>query len=249
MNVRTFGRCLAAVRVEAAVAAAVLAAAGCTALPKDPEKTLERVQQRHVLRVGLVESPPWVLRASGGPGGDPGGAEVQLVRQFAASLGATPEWIWGGEQEHLQALERYQLDLVVGGLDASTPWQKKIGVTRPYFVEKIVVGFPKHSGVPGSLNGVKVAVENGDISGAFLAKKHAIPVQVGTVSKVTGPIAGPVWRLERIGFKPTGFDLFERKHVMAVPPGENAILKRLGDFLQSQKSSVTPLLQASEPQP
>src|SRR4051812_3937490 len=96
---------------------ALLAGAGCGNLPRDPKHTLDRVTQSKRLRVGLVENPPWVTH---GPGG-PAGAEVALVRQFAESLGATPDWIWGGEQRHMQALETYELDLLAGGVEASTP--------------------------------------------------------------------------------------------------------------------------------
>ena len=62
--------------------------AGCGKLPRDPEETLSRVQQSKRLRVGLVEHPPWVVRTAG----EPSGAEVELVKQFASDVGATPEW-------------------------------------------------------------------------------------------------------------------------------------------------------------
>src|SRR4051812_23710893 len=88
-------------------------AAACGTLPRDPKKTLDRVLQQKHINVGLVENSPWVVRAAS----EPSGAEVQLIRDFADSLGATPDWFWGGEQEHFEALERFELDLVIGGLD------------------------------------------------------------------------------------------------------------------------------------
>lgn len=106
---------------------------------------MERVRQQKRMRVGLVENAPWVRHGQG----DPSGAEVQLVRDFATSLGAAPEWFWGGEQQHLEALERFELDLVIGGLDASTPWAQKIGLTRQYYTERILVGIP--AGTPNPI--------------------------------------------------------------------------------------------------
>ena len=95
-------------------------------MPRDPEGTLKKVEQRRTIRVGLVENAPWVIRS----GDQPLGVEPQLVRDLAASLGAAPEWHWGSEQEHMEALETYDLDLVIGGLESNTPWSKKIGLTR-----------------------------------------------------------------------------------------------------------------------
>ena len=99
--------------------------AACSNLPRDPKETLRTVQTRP-MRVGLVEHAPWVIRTTG----EPAGVEVDLVRQFAAALGTTPEWNWGGEQEQLEALEEYQLDLVIGGFTDRTPWRKYVGLTR-----------------------------------------------------------------------------------------------------------------------
>jgi ABC-type amino acid transport substrate-binding protein len=147
-------------------------------LPRDPEKTLQHVQQRHVIRVGLVESPPWIIRSTP----EPSGIEVQLMREFAQSLSAAPQWFWDTDQRDMEALEHYQLDLVIANLDAKTPWAKTVGLTPPYFDERR----------------------------AFLP---------GTPSR---PI--------------------ERKHVIAVPPGENGWLYRLAAFLQQHKSEVQPLL-------
>lgn len=122
----------AIIRPPAAVALALLLTTACTQLPRDPQHTLQQVQQHHVIRVGLVESPPWIVR--GAP--EPSGIEVQLIREFAQSLSATPQWFWDTGQRHLEALEQYRLDLVAANLDAKTPWAKKIGLTPPYFDER-----------------------------------------------------------------------------------------------------------------
>jgi polar amino acid transport system substrate-binding protein len=224
------------------IALLLMTATACSTLPRDPEKTLEHVQQRHQVRVGLVENPPWVVRTPD----EPAGVEVELARSFAQSLGASPEWFWGTEQHHMEALEQFELDLVIGGLEGTTPWSKTISLTRPYFEEAIVVGMPPGVQAPDQLNGVRVTVHGGDVAAAYLMKKDAIPVRVTDVSHAGGPVAAPAWRVEKMGFTPTQFRLLDRTHVMAVPPGENGWLKRLGDFLQSKKTNVEGLLEASE---
>lgn len=128
---------------------------GCGTLPRDPERTSERVGQEHQVRVGLVENPPWVIR----PAGEPAGVEVELARQFAASLGSKPKWFWGSEQHHMEALEHFELDLVLCGLNATTPWSKRVGLTRPYFEEEFTVGVPSGTPPPDTLRGLKVAAK------------------------------------------------------------------------------------------
>lgn len=117
-------------------------AASCSNLPRDPKETLRHVQDGGRLRVGLVEHPPWVVRGSG----EPAGAEVELVRRFAKELGATPEWHWGGEQEQMEALERYELDLLIGGFTSKTPWSKYVGLTSPYIEKQVMATPPGENG-------------------------------------------------------------------------------------------------------
>jgi polar amino acid transport system substrate-binding protein len=145
----------------------VFVAHGCANLPRDPKKTLRQLQSRPI-RVGLVENPPWVVRSSG----EPSGVEVDLIRNFASELGTTAEWHWGGEQKQLEALEYYQLDIVLGGLTDQTPWRKYVALTSPYFEDS-----------------------------------------------------------EKL------------KHVIAVPPGENALVKRLDEFLYKKRFEIPNLLQ------
>jgi hypothetical protein len=106
------------------------ALAGCD-LPRDPEGTLERVRGG-VLRAGVCEIPPWVVRE----GDRPLGVEPALLQRFAAGLDARIEWQWGSAEEHLAALEHHRLDLAACGLERSTPWRKRVGLTLPYHVER-----------------------------------------------------------------------------------------------------------------
>ena len=105
-----------------------LLTAGCGAFPADPKDTLERVTGG-VLRVGVSPNPPHTeVRGSA----EPIGHEVVLVREFAATLPAEIEWTVGGEEMLILALEDGDLDLVIGGLTADTPWTEHAAITKPY---------------------------------------------------------------------------------------------------------------------
>lgn len=106
---------------------AVLGAVACE-LPRDPEGTLGRVRGG-VLRVGVVDAPPWVIR---GQGGAPRGREVEAVTRLAQGLGARVDWVPGGETRLMAALQGRTLDLVIGGLVADSPYGAEVGLTRPY---------------------------------------------------------------------------------------------------------------------
>ncbi len=210
------------------VTAAVCAACG---IPRDPEGTLARVRGG-VVRVGVVHNPPWAaLDASG----EAAGVEPGLVRELAAELGARVEWVPGGESELLAALEHRGLDLVIGGLSAVSPWSPKLGLSRPYYADTLAV-----AGVPAgrSLRGVRVGVEPGRAGAAELEARGAVPVPVADLGAFAGPVAAPVWRLERLGLGAAGEVLAQEQRVFAVPPGENGWLTRVERFLHARRSSI-----------
>jgi ABC-type amino acid transport substrate-binding protein len=100
--------------------------AGCH-FPDDPDGTLDRVHNGR-LRAGLSVRGPWTRVVDGRPAGP----EARLIEDFAAELNAQIEWTVGSESDLLAALERRDLDLVVGGLTDDTPWRDRIGLTEPY---------------------------------------------------------------------------------------------------------------------
>lgn len=103
--------------------------AGCAGgFPADPDGTLDRVEGG-VLRVGVSAHSPWTEVT---PGGEPAGLEVDLVTEFAESLGAEVEWTASGEEDLMAQLDRSELDLVVGGLTAASPWAEVSALTYPY---------------------------------------------------------------------------------------------------------------------
>jgi polar amino acid transport system substrate-binding protein len=213
----------------------LLLTCGCHSLPRDPKSTLNLVHRRP-LRVGLIENAPWVVR----DGDEPTGTEVDLVREFAAQLGTTPKWHWGGEEEQIEALEHFALDLVIGGMSSRTPWKQKIGLTSPYFKETIRVGSLLSQPI-SSLNGMTVGVLD-DQTAALVAAKGGRVIRVSNTSDAS-LIAGPDWQLQQLNVSVSDMELDSRKHVMAVPPGENAFIKRLDEFLYSRRGSVASLLQ------
>src|SRR4051794_36582088 len=160
-----------------------LALAGCTNLPRDPELTLERIKNQRRIRVGITEHPPWVIRTFSG---EPAGAEVELVRRLSSELGATPDWYWGSETQHMRAASKFELDLVIAGLDADAPWSEVVGLTRPYFEERILVGVPPSESVPGALDGVTVAIHRGESAAAKLIEHHAKPHRVPEIVPAIG---------------------------------------------------------------
>jgi ABC-type amino acid transport substrate-binding protein len=102
-------------------------AASC-ALPRDPEKTSERISSRHELRVGVTDNPPWTSASHA----EPQGIEPDLVRRFASKLGAHVVWTRASETQLVQALKHHELDVAVGGFDKKTQWSASAGVTQPF---------------------------------------------------------------------------------------------------------------------
>jgi polar amino acid transport system substrate-binding protein len=221
--------------------AAVLAAALLTAcdLPRDPEGTLAAAAGGTLL-VGVAESPPWVVRR----GDEAAGVEADLVRAFAAELGAEVEWVWGGVDEHLGALERFELDLVAAGLEGGSPWSKKLAFTRPYLEAEQVVGVPPGMAPPERLDGLRVAVAPGDALAAALAERDAVVVRSDRPWESGLPVAAPRWEVAARGYTSAGEPLGTTPRVLAAPPGENGLLVRLERFLAGQRPAVVARLVA-----
>ncbi len=125
----TVGR-MSKVRLKiGAIVLSTLALTGCgLQVPADPEGTLDRVSDG-VMRVGVTEHAPWVELDSSG---EPSGTEPALVEAFAEQLDADVEWTAGSEAVLLDALDRGELDLVIGGFLDDTPWAEDGAITRPY---------------------------------------------------------------------------------------------------------------------
>ena|SRR5947209_14718698 len=97
-------------------------------LPRDPEKTSERIGSSHELRVGVTDNGAWVNASAA----QPRGIEPDLVRAFAARIGARVLWTRGSETSLAQSLKKHELDIAIGGFDSQTPWKSIAGVSQPF---------------------------------------------------------------------------------------------------------------------
>jgi hypothetical protein len=98
-----------------------LAAAGCTDLPRDPDRTTERVAAERRLRVGMIAG-----------GAAPGIArQRELIDRVAAAIGARPEIETGSGETLLLRLEEGALDLVLGEFDSKSPWIGRVHLLPP----------------------------------------------------------------------------------------------------------------------
>lgn len=114
--------------LSTAVLLLAIGLSGCgLTIPADPDGTLSSVTGSE-LRVGVTSEPGLVdvERAT------PTGSLPDLVGGFADSIDAEIDWTDGSEETLVGMLERGDLDLVIGGFTASTPWIDKAGVTRAY---------------------------------------------------------------------------------------------------------------------
>ena len=81
--------------------------------------------------MGAVEAAPYIERR-----GDAAvGPEADLVRAFAEDIGARIEWRWEPLDDHMRALEAFELDVVAAGLTTKSPWGSRVGFTRPWLEE------------------------------------------------------------------------------------------------------------------
>lgn len=229
---------LSRLTTAAVVFAALSLGSSCAELPKDQKGTVDHIQLSGIVRVGLIENPPWVIRTAG----EPAGAEVDLMREFAAEQDARPEWYWGGEEKLLGALEKFELDAVAGGLSEQTPWSARVGLTRYYFEEKFDVGTRPGDTAFNGLKGRQIAVTDTRLAG-ILREKGADPVPVA-VAEEHGkrPLAAADWELARLGLTPANQNLLKDRHVVAVPPGENQLVKRLEEFLSRRHDRIPSML-------
>lgn len=111
----------------------LLTVLSCDRLPKDSHGTTDKIRSTGEMRVGITEEEPFIKLING----EPHGAEIEIIKRFAASMGAKPVWSVGGEERLINALSHYELDMVAGGLTSSTPWVKHVGITSPYRHEQV----------------------------------------------------------------------------------------------------------------
>ena len=216
-----------------------LISAGCD-FPRDPRGTLDKVQNG-TMRVGIVNHDPWTQMEEGRPSG----VEVELLRDFAGELKTEIVFVQGTVPELLEAAKQGEVDVVAGGFTDTSPGVsegKEVGITSPYLMTRFAVGVPSGRSAFDDPSGRKIAVERIDGTAALLKEEGAIPVPVEDLSSADMPVAAYPWQLEEWGFKPTGVELPEEKHIMAVPLGENSWLITLERYLRANQKEAGRLL-------
>ncbi|MDQ3995408.1 MAG: transporter substrate-binding domain-containing protein [Gemmatimonadota bacterium] len=227
----------------AAVALALLFCTSCEA--RDQRGTLARVSGA-TLRVGVVENPPWTTWPTGGGAG---GIEGALAAEVARDLGAQIEWVRAPESHLLEALSFHELDLVIGGLTDAAPWKSRITFTGPYYTDTVVIAAP-----PGTvslrprLDGRTVAIRLADPAiGAFVRALGGVPQPMPDIGRAIGLVAAPTWQLPRLGYAPAGITLRQTRHVMAVPPGEDAWRAFVEGSLAKRTAIIAGVLRMARP--
>jgi polar amino acid transport system substrate-binding protein len=100
---------------------------GCDGIPRDVSHGLQRITEGE-LRAGASMNPPWVVVRDG----EVLGLEVELIEAWARQHDARVVWQVGAVAELTEALHRRELDVLVAGLDKSTPHAKRLALTQPY---------------------------------------------------------------------------------------------------------------------
>jgi polar amino acid transport system substrate-binding protein len=215
----------------------VLACVACD-LPRDSNGTLARVRGG-TMRIGVVVDTPWTTDSTDGAGG----IEGSIVRLLARDLGARIDWVHGQQGDLLAALQHRELDLVIGGLSATSPWRQLVAFTRPFYVDTVSVGGALNGPPAATLEGLRVAVAQGDPAAADVRKRGGTPQFVTRLDSVRGAIAAPTWRLDRLSRRANPLlRLSEVQHVLATAPGENAFLVRVERMLIARRHDIPAML-------
>jgi hypothetical protein len=95
--------------------------ASCNGIPKDPDRTLDRVRAERQYKVGIIAS------------GEPIGADRQrlFLSRVSAASQARPALEVGAAEPLLAKLEEGELDLVLGPMAAHSPWSKLVTFLPP----------------------------------------------------------------------------------------------------------------------
>jgi polar amino acid transport system substrate-binding protein len=221
-----------------AIALGVLTAAGCQ-YPQDVEGTLDRVEGG-TLRVGVIDDPPWAVVGNG----DPTGVEPELVKRFAEDHDATVEWYPGTEEELVEAMRGFQLDLIVGGLTRSSPAGLHTALTRPYIDTEIEYGIAPGDPPLDDFDGREVYVVEGSEAAALMRQEEddAVPVFVEEEADLRSPALTDNYWFEPLGLVSSNNIKRDDEHAMAVPMGENAFLVELEHFLLDRGGEANALL-------
>ena len=126
-------------RLFALLALPVLLIAACA----DADSALSRAQSTGVLNVGVVDHPPETVP---GEGGDVAGPAAELIGDYAESIGAHPSWQVGRLDALAAAVERGEVDVIIG---ATGPVE---GLTAPAVDETTILVGAQEPDLEDSIN-------------------------------------------------------------------------------------------------
>ena len=192
------------------------------------------------MRVGVIHDPPWANTA----GRVPRGVEPALVRRFAREIDAEIEWFEGTEDDLVEAMRGFQIDLLIGGLTRASPAALHVGLTRPYLDTEVEYAVRPGEELPDSLGGVRVWVVEGSEAASLMRQEEddAIPVYAKSVEQLESPALLDSYDIEPLGLESTDNIKRDHEHAMAVPSGENAMLVELDSFLLDRGREAEALL-------
>lgn len=206
--------------------AAILLICSCDRYPQDQRGTIEQVQG-DILKVGVVENPPYIIFSNGALTG----IEVELIRQFAGSLNARIDWVKGTEGNTMLLLENGQINLAAGGFPRLSPWKKHVYFANPHDTLIFKWGVPPGTSLPGDLKDKEVFVRKGSVAGAYVHQAKGKPIYRDSLTGKEPLAAAPVRDLQRLGFTLSKKDLNQEKISLAIQRGENAFLEKLDAFI------------------
>jgi polar amino acid transport system substrate-binding protein len=201
--------------------------AGCQNYPKDPMHTFDKVKE-HTLKVAYSENGQWVREDNG----IVSGIEAEIIKEFASSINAGIEWIKGPESELMPLLKEGECHIYIGGLVQTSPWRKHTAFSRPYTTAEVYIGVSPSMSPPHDIKNKKIGVRKGSSIGKYVKKKEGIPQYTDSLAHHPY-IAAYNWEIKELGFTKTNIKLYEEKHVIAVPQGENRFLMEVEKFLDS----------------
>jgi ABC-type amino acid transport substrate-binding protein len=148
----------------------------------------------------------------------------------------------GRRRRFFSALKVRELDLVIAGLTAETPWSSEASITHPYLTTAALVAVPDDRDEPEDIAELEVGVEaNTEIAG-LLRKTDAQVVEVDDIEDYDGPVAIDNFLTDDLDVVDTGVRLGESDHVFAVPMGENDWMTAVERFLLERPGEIEDLL-------
>ncbi|CAN5366712.1 transporter substrate-binding domain-containing protein [soil metagenome] len=129
---------------------------GCKPYPKDPENSLQEIENG-VLHVGISHNPPYTVVNDTGVSG----IEVALVQKYAAQHHAHIKWVNGTETALMRKLESFELDIAIGGFVKESPTVNSLGITQSFLSgpggKHVIVVAPGENALLSDLDGFLVS--------------------------------------------------------------------------------------------